>query len=527
MHIDNYKYSDLSFFSKLVSDYTNHRLPSEIQTPFPLSLQGLEQQINQPYPLKIDRKQLVEVIFEQYKLIEISQAVKNQIDSLQDENTFCIITAHQLSLLGGPLYYVIKISNAIALARRLKAEFPEKNFVPVYWMGSEDHDFEEVNHIYLFGKKITWESDQTGPVGHFELNQIEEVVEQVVQILGDSNPDDIQGLIKKAYAHKNVEQATRELVNGLFGSYGLVIVNGDEPVFKKSVADIIEKEVLHQASYPLLLEKSEKLVSSGYHAQATGREINLFHLGSTFRHRIAPHGEDFDINGKVWTKEELLNEIHLSPENFSPNVILRPLFQQSVLPSIAYIGGGAEVAYWMQLTSVFEHYGVSYPVLIPRTSMLWVNHSVAQKMEKLNLQITDIFKDKEAVKKEYILKNSDYESDLSEEKAAIQNWMEKVRVKAALVDPTLGPSVGADAQKIQNTLNQIEGKILRSIKHQHDTSLKQIDSIYQNLFPDHALQERHDNFLNFYSKYGQKFLEDLIENLNVIDQEFVVIMEEK
>jgi uncharacterized protein YllA (UPF0747 family) len=235
MQIDNYKFSDLSFFSKLISDYTNHKFPKALQTPFPLSFQGLEQQMISPYPLKINRNQLVKVIHEQYKFIEISEAVKNQIDSFNDENTFCIITAHQLSLLGGSLYYVIKIANAIALANKLRRDYPEKNFVPVYWMGSEDHDFEEVNHIYLFGKKITWESDQTGPVGHFALNEIQEVVEQVVQILGDNNPDDIQGLIKKAYAHKNVEQATRELVNGLFGKYGLVIVNGDNHIFKKSV----------------------------------------------------------------------------------------------------------------------------------------------------------------------------------------------------------------------------------------------------------------------------------------------------
>jgi uncharacterized protein YllA (UPF0747 family) len=182
------------------------------------------------------------------------------------------------------------------------------------------------------------------------------------------------------------------------------------------LSDIIEKEVLHQASYPLLLKKSDHLLSNGYHAQATGREINLFHLGDTFRHRIAPHGEDFEINGKIWSKEELLKEINLFPEHFSPNVILRPLFQQSVLPSIAYIGGGAEVAYWMQLTSVFEHYEGRFPVLIPRTSLLWINQSVAQKLQKLDLQITDIFKDKEVVKKEFLSKNSDYESDLSEEK---------------------------------------------------------------------------------------------------------------
>lgn len=525
MRIDTFKFGELNYFSKLLSDYTTGQLTQEIQPPFSLSLDGIAKQLEEAYPLKIDRNELSDTILKQYQAIDIPAAVRSNIESLREARTYTVVAAHQLSMLGGPLYYVIKIANAIALARRLRAEFPQSYFVPVYWMGSEDHDFEEVNHIHLFGKKITWETSQQGPVGRFSLDNIVHVVNQVMDILGGNHPDGIDTLIQKAYTHQNVELAGRELVNGLFGRYGLVIVNGDDPVLKKAVSGLIQEELENKPSYPLLLKRSELLKNNGYHAQATGREINLFHLGNTYRKRIASIEDDYDVNGERWSKEEILNELSVHPENFSPNVVLRPLFQQSVLPNVAFIGGGGEVAYWLQLPDIFEHYGVRYPVLIPRTSLMIVNHSNFQKLQKLQLQVSDVFKDKDALKKEYLVHNGDELPNLEAEKKSFTHLMEKVREKAADIDKTLGPATGADAQKMLTILDQIEGKMLRAVKQKNETGLKQIDSLYQSLFPNQSLQERHDNFLNFYSKYGKHFIDWLVQYLSVIEQEFVVITE--
>ncbi len=525
MRIDTFKFGELNYFSKLLSDYTTGQLQKDLQPPFSLGLEGIAKQLETPYPLKIDRKELSEAILKQYHSIDIPAAVRFNIEALKEARTYTVVTAHQLSMLGGPLYYVIKIANAIAFARKLRAEFPDAYFVPVYWMGSEDHDFDEVNHIHLFGKKITWETSQQGPVGRFSLENIKDVVDQVMNILGGNHPDGIDTIIQKAYAHQNVELAGRELVNGLFGRYGLVIVNGDDPVLKKSMTDLIQEELQSQPSHPLLLKRSEQLKNSGYHAQATGREINLFHLGNTHRKRIEPENDSFLIDSQLWTRDELLNELSIHPENFSPNVVLRPLFQQSVLPNVAFIGGGGEIAYWLQLPDIFEHYAVRYPVLIPRTSLMIINHAGFQKLQKLQLQLSDIFKDKDALKKEYLMRSGDEIPTLEEEKRIIAQLMEKVRDKAAGIDKTLGPATGADAQKIQSILEQIEGKMLRAVKQKNEIGLKQIDSLYQSLFPNQSLQERHDNFLNFYSKYGKHFIDWLVQYLSVIEQEFVVITE--
>lgn len=525
MRIDTFRFGELSYFSKLLSDYTSHQLPAHLQLPYELSLEGIGQQLKEPYPLKIDRTILSETILRQYQTIDVPTAVRANIEFLKQSRTYTVVTAHQLSMLGGPLYYVIKIANAIAFARKLRAEFPDAYFVPVYWMGSEDHDFEEVNHIHLFGKKIVWETEQTGPVGRFSPENINDVISQVANILGDNNPDNIQELIRKAYTHKTTELASRELVNGLFGRYGLVIVDGDDIVLKGAVTDIIQEEILKQPSFALLSERSEELKSAGYHAQATGRAINLFHLGDTFRKRISPVEGGYEIGEGIYTEESLLEEIRQQPENFSPNVVLRPVFQQSVLPNVAFIGGGGEIAYWMQLTSVFQHYDARFPVLIPRTSLMLVNHSNYLKFQKLHLEISDIFKDKEVLKKEYLVKSGDEIPSLEEEKQAVTRLMDKVKEKASEIDKTLGPSAGADAQKIQAILEQIEGKMLRAVKQKNETGLKQIDSLYQSFFPDNSLQERHDNFLNFYSRYGKNFIDWLVGYLSVIDQEFVVITE--
>ncbi|MCO5230864.1 MAG: bacillithiol biosynthesis cysteine-adding enzyme BshC [Chitinophagales bacterium] len=528
MQIDSYRFNELGYFSKLLSDYTQNQFPDTLKVPFPYGWEGLDKRLNTDYSLLIDRNTLSNTILNQYENIVISDEVRNNILSFQDNNTYCITTAHQLAYLGGPLYYVIKIANTIALARALQTKYPDKKFVPVYWMGSEDHDFEEVNHIFLFGNKYTWNAEQSGPVGRFSLYNIQEAIQQVLDKLGDNNPSDIQSLIKKAYAHNTVEKASRELVNGLFGKYGLVIVNGDDVLLKTPMTEIIRKEILNQGSFPLLTERSELLKKEGYHAQANGRAINLFYLSNTSRIKIEPIGnQKYKIGDTIWNLEDLLVEVEQYPERFSPNVVLRPLFQQAVLPSVGFIGGGSEVAYWMQLTEIFKYYQICYPVVMPRTSMMWVNYNNYQKFQKLALPISSIFQDKEQLKKEYLLDKIDVQHDLEGEKMIVQELMDKVRDKAVQIDSTLGPSVGAEAQKIQSILSQIEGKMLRSIKHKNETTLRQIDNLYQTYFPNHSLQERHDNFLNFYSTYGQKFIDTLISHLHVIDQEFVVITEDE
>lgn len=528
MKISAIPFSDTGYFSKLISDYTSR---AEAVTTFSrrfADTDAVSELLHQPYPLKIDRGLLSETILRQYNGIEISEQVGVNIERLRSEDTFCVVTAHQLNLFGGPLYFVIKIANTISLCRKLKEQFPDKHFVPVYWMGSEDHDFEEVNHIRLFGKSLSWEDKQGGAFGRYSTESLNPLIDQLQEILGaDADHDGLMGTINTAYSLPNIEQAARYLVNAIFGIHGLVIVNGDDRVLKAAMIPSFEEELFGQASEPLVREQSRMLEEAGYHAQASPRPINLFYLSPGKRERIERLEDGSFMAGDLrFSTEDLKSILQNTPEAISPNVILRPVFQQSVLPSVAFIGGGGEMAYWMQLATVFDLHQTVFPVLIPRTSLLYLPKGQLKRLDKLGLKVTDLFKEREALKREYALEHSKEDPDLSKQKQQLEYIFQEVRAKAEAIDATLGPASGAEAQKALNALDQLQGRMIRAIKQQQDTSLRQIDHLYDQLFPDGVLQERKDNFMNFYARQGQSFIELLIDTLMPIDQEFVVLQED-
>jgi bacillithiol synthase len=521
-------FSATGYYSKLLTDYVGGNEPLSQLIGSKQSWESIDSLLQQDYRLKINRKILVDEIFRQYEGMEVTSAVKSNIAALRSENTFCVVTAHQLSFLGGPLYYVIKIANAINLSKRLAERHPEKHFVPVYWMGSEDHDFEELNHIRLFGKTIRWEDQQGGAFGRYSTEGLNVVLDQLEDLLGaDAYTDQLIEIIRTAYSLPSVERASRYLVNALFGSYGLIIVDGDNRVLKGAMKEVFLKEISAQRSETLVEAQSKSLEQLGYHAQATPRPINLFLLSKRERVRIEQNGAGGFVAGEqTFTGEELQQIIELAPENISPNVILRPVFQQSVLPAVAFVGGGGELAYWMQLSQVFKQHHAVFPVLIARTSLLYIPMPQKKKLDKLGLEAHELFMDKDQLKKEYALKNSGVNLDLSAHKERLEVLMAEVRNMASTIDPTLGPAAGAETQKMLNVLDQLQGRMIRAVKQQQEISLRQIDHLYDQLFPEGSLQERKDNFMNFYARSGRSLIDMLVSYLAPIDQQFVIMEEE-
>lgn len=518
-------FADTPFFSTLVKDYVAHNervLPFSKYFPDWKVLDGFSKQ---NYPLKIDRNLLCDVLLQQYEGFDSSNIRKN-IALLRQENSFCVVTAHQLCLMGGPLYFVIKIANAIRLSRELAVRFPDRNFVPVYWMGSEDHDFEEINHIRLFGQKISWENKQGGPVGRYTTEGIMPLVSTLQDILGnDAFAEELIELMKTAYSQENMQLATRALVHQLFGKYGLVIVNGDDRLLKKAMIPVIKDELLHQSSAPRVAEQSKALEEAGYHAQATPREINLFFLRPNKRERLEWLADEgmFAAGDRRFGREELLDILEQQPESFSPNVVLRPVFQQGVLPAIAFIGGGGELAYWMQLGKVFELHNTAFPVLVARTSLLYINAGLGKKISKLNLSLTDLFLDTEVLKKQFATADNQSEIDFSDVQAELEKWMNVARLRLEAIDKTLGPVAGAELQKMTKAVEQLQGRAVRTLKQKAETELRQIEQIKESLFPDGGLQERTDNFMNIYAKEGPAFIDMLVNDLLPIEEEFVVV----
>ena len=508
MKVDKISYQETNKFSKLALDYLNK---DEKLKPFVNHFPTLEnfgKQINEKQDHLVNRDILVEVIRKQNASFSLSEKSKNNIDLLADKRTFTVTTGHQLCLFTGPLYFIYKIISTINLAEQLQKKYPKHNFVPIFWMATEDHDFLEINHINLFGKKIEWDSKQTGAVGRMGLNGFESVLTELKSVLGTSeNAEELVSLLQNAYLkHDNLADATRYLVNELFGEYGLIILDGDDKRLKQQFIPTIKKDILEQGFKKSITKCSDDLTNE-YKAQAYVRPINFFKLSD---------GKRELIKGVITEKE-----IDEYPENFSPNVLLRPLYQETILPNIAYIGGGAEVNYWMQLKTAFQQENIPFPILLLRNSAMLLNVGQNKKRQDLGFSIADLFLDEHQLQKKFVLSQKGAVVSLKDEINSLEDMY--VSILAKTTDVGLQISIKSQHQKQLKSLVQLEEKLLRLAKQKNESSLNQISKIKQQLFPNNSLQERHDNFISFYLTHGENFIKIMKENLNPLNPNFVVL----
>jgi bacillithiol biosynthesis cysteine-adding enzyme BshC len=331
--------------------------------PTPENFKDQFQEKMSSFPIH-NREVLVTTLKEQYKGLVITESVTSNIASLANQKTFTVTTGHQLNIFTGPLYFIYKIVTVINACKKLKALYPGYHFVPVYWMASEDHDFEEIQYFTLYGKKYVWTTDQKGAVGRFTTKSIESLFAEI--------PGDIS-VFKNAYAkNKTLAGAVRQYVNELFGKEGLVVVDADHREFKKLFRNAIQDDLFQHTPKKLVEERNKQLESLGYHTQVFARDINFFYLENGLRNRLEKNNNTFKVVDTEieFTQDQVKQLIESEPEKFSPNVILRPLYQEMILPNLAYVGGPAEVTYWLQLKGVFDYFKVPFPILMPRNFAL-------------------------------------------------------------------------------------------------------------------------------------------------------------
>ncbi len=523
-------FSQTHFFSKLILDYIDGKKEVADFYTYRPTLDVVEQLIEDKQKENIDRNALVNILKKQYDAcanLALTDANIQQIQTLGDEQTFCVVTAHQLNIFGGPLYFIYKIAQTISTCNQLKIKFPQYHFVPIYWMGSEDHDFEEINHVHLYNKKIEWTDKQGGITGAYQPSSITACIDELETILG-AKPftSEIIDIIRKAYTQPTLALATRYLVHKLFGEYGLVIVDGNDAALKTLISSVIEDELLHQNSIQLVTQQLQALESKGYKQQAFPRKINLFYISQNSRERIEWNATSDTYNVLNTTisfsQKYILDELKNFPERFSPNVILRPLYQQKVLPSIAYIGGAGELAYWLQLKLVFDFYKVQFPQLLLRNSALLYSNDTLQKIEKLNLSILDFFADIDAIKNRFATQQASDNLDVSDVKSTMQTAFEKLQTIAQNTDASLVNTVGAELQKTLQSVDALQKRFVKSLKQKNETELNRIEKIKSTLFPNQSLQERVENFSVYYAMYGPTFITDLIQDFDVYHKQFLL-----
>lgn len=527
MEVNRVNFDDVKAFSRRDKIYRNH--PEEFRDFFQYmpDWDGFKQAINDRSRFKVDRILLSTVISDHYDSWPASAEQQNNISKLLDESCFTVVTAHQPSLLTGPLYYIYKIFSAINLAEELSLKFPANHFIPVFISGSEDHDFQEVNHLHLFGKSYEWKKEAGGPVGRYDLEGLANVIEEVKAVFGNSPfAAELSHLLSTSLEGANkYNDFVFKLVNQLFGKYGVLVLNMDDARLKHGFKHIMKRELTEHPSGEIIKRCQEKWEKLGYSNQAHAREINLFYMVDGLRERILTTDTGYAVNNTDlrFTQDELLTLLDEHPENFSPNVVIRPMYEEAILPNLAYIGGGGELAYWLERKDQFEYFGVFFPVLIRRDSLLWLSSAQVNSLEKHNLHWKDLFLEEDNLVDKYIRQAASFDIALEEEAAAIEAIFKSVKSKAFGADKSLESFVEAEKVKMIKVVEHIEQRIKRALKKNEETSVNQLKNLKAKLFPNHGLQERHDNFIQFYLTLGPTFMDILKEVCNPMKSDFIVI----
>jgi len=521
-------FSETGYFSQTICDYLEQK-PSirPFYGEFPNQagfVKQLAKKRNSFSPKT--RSILVERLMAQSNDISLTKNSLNNIEALQNESTFTVTTGHQLNLFTGPLYFIYKIVSAIKLANNLKAVHPTCHFVPVYWMASEDHDFDEICFFNAKRKKIKWNTPAQGAVGRMSTQAIAETVAVVAEELGDSRQaQHLIQLYTKAYTtFETLGAAHRYLVNELFGKYGLVIIDGDDAALKRVFIPQIKNELNLQQSFTEVQQTIETL-SKTYPIQVNPREINLFYLRANYRERLVKTANGFASVDSTyqWSNEEILAEVEGHPERFSPNVIMRPLYQEVILPNLCYIGGGGELAYWFELKSFFDSQNIPFPILLLRNSVLCIAKKESKKMKKLALRPEDLFLDQHVLLAKKTKELSEINIDFSPQRNHLIAQFEQLEALAEKTDKSFTGAVRAQKKKQLNGLDHLEKRLLKAQKRKLSEQLDRITRLQDALFPKHSLAERYENFSTAILDFGEDFIDTLVGVLDPLSLEFTVL----
>ncbi len=531
MEVDCLPFRDTGYFSALICDYLDEKKSLQpFYNRYP-TIENFEAQITEKasnFPSE-NREVLSRALKGQYQSVEVTEATSLHIEKLNNQNTFTVVTGHQLNLFTGPLYFLYKIISTIKLTIQLKESYSKYDFVPVYWMATEDHDFDEINYFNFGGKKVQWNTGSSGAVGRLDTVGLEKVYSVIAEEFGETiHANKLKDLFEKAYlSHSTLTEATRYLANALFGEYGLLIVDGDDPLLKQLLVPYIKKDVYDNTPHRLVSASIEKLtsLSEGYKVQVNPREINYFYLKDDIRERIIEKGDKYHVNETdiVFSKQELDKEIDTYPERFSPNVIARPLFQEVILPNLCYIGGGGELAYWLELNDYFKGLNVTFPMLLLRNSALVITKKQAEKVKNLDLKLSDLFLNQNQLINKKIRQISNIDIDFSPQKKLLEDQFEQMYHLAEQTDESFLGAVKAQEVKQKKGLDKLEKRLLKAQKRKLKDHVSRLTDLQNDLFPNQSLQERQLNFSELYLELGADLIPHLFSSLDPLGKNFTIV----
>lgn len=452
------------------------------------------------------RQTLVKCIQSDYKFLLDSKEddlVKSNIDLLRDSNTYTVSTGQQLHLFLGPAFVIYKILAVIKLTEELKTKHPDKNFIPIYWLASEDHDFEEIKDTNLFGHKFTWQTQQKGACGRFKLEEVKTLIDNIKSEVNlNLDKQKLLEEFEEIYSNsKSLSEATIKLSHKIFGAMGLVCLDADKKELKNQFKSVIEKDILEQFNYKPFNLLTEELISKNYHTQLHCREINFFYLINGMRNRIVLENERFKVIGTelIFSREEILNDIKDHPEHYSPNAVLRPLYQETILPNIAYIGGNAEINYWIQISNIFEINKISKPNLLLRPSLWIIPNKSLDLLKKLNISGVDLLISQNPEK--HLVNLGANEINVKENIDRFNKFKKDFQDSVNQIDKSDFIKLVELGKAYEKALKSAEKGMIEIEKNKVDNSLKKLDDIFHNYFDIKHMQERNLNCLEMWIKY--------------------------
>lgn len=481
------------------------------------------------------------LIEEQYKdLAEVSEKTRKNIKLLEMPKTLAVITGQQLGILSGPLYTIYKIITAIKLASQLNERFVDFNFVPVFWMESDDHDFNEVHKINILNndnnivtikyKEDVSDDEIRASVGSLTFDEsINDFVNQLEQSLRNTEfRDKIISKVKEIYQPgKTFKQSFRELIFWMFDEFGLIIFDPSADEIKKALKPIFLYEINNFRTHTQKLVSVSATLEEVYHAQVKVKPVNLFYHIDSGRHSIEPVDEIFKLKRKrkQFTKEEIITEINEHPERFSPNVLLRPITQDYLFPTAFYVAGPSEVSYFAQIHPLYEFFNIEPPIIYPRSSATLIEKSVVNFMEKYDLTMRDVFLGTDQLKEKILSSVAENNIDEIFENAVknINLVFDDLKEKLFSVDKTISDSSTRYREKVLYAVNELKSKTEKAYESRFEVILRQISKLSNLLYPNENLQEREMNYFYFANKFGENFYKKLYDELSISEFEHQII----
>ncbi len=481
-----------------------------------------------------------EILTNQYSNLNPSDLTKQNIKRFSDKKTLAIFTGQQLGIVGGPLYTFYKIITAIKLSGYLSERYNDYNFVPVFWLEGDDHDFNEVRSVKIIDegnnlisidyKDELEEDDMKQSVGLINLDSsITDFFEKLSNSLKETDfKSSIFNRLKNIYTENtSFKEAFRKLVFDYFDEYGLVIFDPQDNEVKKLLKPVFKKEITDFRVHTEKLVHVSATLEELYHAQVKVKPVNLFLRVDEGRYSIEPVDNEYRLRRKrkSFTQEQLLDLLENESDKFSPNVLLRPICQDYLFPTAFYVAGPSEISYFAQIKPLYDLYDISQPIIYPRSSVTILENSISNSLEKYSVSINEIFIDIENVKKKII--NSVEESSVDEMFDGITNQIEgtfdQLKEKLLDLDKTIADSSNRYRDKILNNVSELKSKAEKAQQKKYEVTLRQIDRAAVHLFPNSNLQEREINYIYFANKYGEDFLKKIFEELQINKFEHQVI----